>query len=184
MDPTKVTTPHFEIKEETVLKQLKSLNQRKGPGPDGIIPKVLKLCAYQLAPVITRLFSASIENHTTPTLWKSAIIKPIPKINKPTQLKEYRPIALTSCLCKMLERLIKHYITQHTPMDPYQFAYRSNRSTQDAVMCLTTTVTNFIDKAQNNYARCLFLDFSLAFNTIREDNLIPLLLHLDSNITQ
>ena len=73
VDPTKVTTPHFEIKEETVLKQLKSLNPRKGPGPDGIIPKVLKLCAYQLAPVITRLFSASIENHTTPTLWKSAI---------------------------------------------------------------------------------------------------------------
>ena len=69
-------------------------------------------------------------------------------------------------------------------MDPYQFAYRSNRSTQDAVMCLTSTVTNFIDKAQNNCARCLFLDFSSAFNAIRVEYLIPLLQHLDSNITQ
>ena len=77
-----------------------------------------------------------------------------------------------------------HTHTQHIPMDPYQFAYRSNRSIQDAVMCLTTTVTNFIHKAQTNYTRCLFLDFSSAFNTIRVEYLIPLLQHLDSNITQ
>ena len=51
-------------------------------------------------------------------------------------------------------------------------------------MCLTTTITNFIDKAQTNYARCLFLDFSSAFNTIRVEYLIPSLQHLDSNITQ
>ena len=183
IDTTKVTAPDFEITEDTVLKQLKSLNPRKGPGPDGLIPKVLKFCAYQLAPIITKLYTNSIESQTTPILWKSAIVKPIPKVSTPTQLKEYRPIAITSCLCKILERLIKHYITQHTPMDPYQFAYRHNRSTQDAVMCLTTTITNFIDKAQTNYARCLFLDFSSAFNTIRVEYLIPLLQHLDTNIT-
>ena len=51
-------------------------------------------------------------------------------------------------------------------------------------MCLTTIVTNSINKAQTNSARCLFLDFSSAFNTIRVEYLIPLLQHLDSNITQ
>ena len=70
----------------------------------------------------------------------------------------------------MLERQLKSYITEHTAMDRHQFAYHQKRSTQDAVLCLTTTITNFIDKAASNYARCLFLDFSSAFNTIRVFN--------------
>ena len=102
IDETKMTAPPFEVDDEVVLKQLKTLNTRNGAGPDGLIPKVLRLCAYQLAPIITKLFRSSIEQHTTPKLWKSAVIKPLPKITSPTQLKDYRPIAITSCLCKML----------------------------------------------------------------------------------
>ena len=178
------TAPPLEIKEDIVLKQLSGLNPRKGPGPDGLIPKVLKLCSNQLAPIITRLFSSSINSKTTPASWKSAIIKPLPKVKDPAQLKQYRPIALTSCLCKMMERLVKHYIMAHTPMDRYQFAYQANRSTQDALLCLTSTVTSFIDQKASHYARCLFLDFSSAFNTIHVPDLISQLTHLDSNVTE
>ena len=166
-----------------MLKSLKLLNPRKGAGPDKIIPKVLKTCATGLSYVITKLYSRSIETQTTPTIWKTATIKPLPKVNNPDQLKQYRPIALTSCLVKILERLMKTYISNHTPLDKFQFAYRSHRSTQDAVLCLTTTVTNFIDKQACNYSRCLFLDFSSAFNTINVSHLIPKLQHLDCNVT-
>ena len=51
------------------------------------------------------------------------------------------------------------------------------------MLCLTTTVTNFIDKQACNYSRCLFLDFSSAFNTINVSHLIPKLQHLDCNVT-
>ena len=84
----------------------------------------------------------------------------------------------------MMERLVKHYIIIHTAMDQLQFAYRANRSTQDALLCLTTTITDFIDKKASNYARCLFLDFSSAFNTIHVPDLISQLSHLDSNVTE
>ena len=177
------TAPHLEITEDQVRKQLLHLNSRKGAGPDGLIPRVLKLCAYQLTPIITNLFNNSLESQTTPDIWKSAIIKPLPKIAKPDQPKHFRPIALTSCLCKTMERLLKQYITSHTPLGKHQFAYRAGRSTQDAVLCLTTTVTNFIDKHSSNYARCLYLDFSSAFNTINVTNLISQLRHLDSRVT-
>ena len=83
-----------------------------------------------------------------------------------------------------MERLIKHYVISHTPLDNHQFAYRSNRSTQDAILCLTTTVTTFIDKLASNYARCLFLDFSSAFNTINVSNLLSQILHLDSSVVE
>ena len=39
--------------------------------------------------------------------WNSAVTEPLPKITIPTQLKDYRPIAIISCLCKMLERQLK-----------------------------------------------------------------------------
>ena len=183
VDNSKTTAPVFDNDNDMILKQLKSLNTRKGPGPDGLIPKVLRTCAYQLSPVFTQLFKSSIEAKTTPKTWKSAIIKPLPKVNAPANLKDFRPIALTSALCKIMERLIKQYIINHTVLDRHQFAYRSRRSTQDAVLCLTTTITSFIDKSPSNYARCLFLDFSSAFNTINVEYLIPLLNHLDSNVT-
>jgi len=177
------SAPLFEIEEETVRKELKRLNSRKGAGPDGLIPKVIKLCADQLAPVITRLFNISIDSEQTPQRWKSAIIKPLPKADKPDSLKHFRPIALTSCLCKTMERLLKTYITTHTPLDKHQFAYRAKRSTQDAVLCLITTITNFIDQHSSHYARCLFLDFSSAFNTINVNHLVTGLKHLDSRVT-
>ena len=79
-DETKVTAPNIEIDESTVLRQLKRLNSRKDP--DGLIPKVIRLCSNQLAATITKLFQS------TPTLWKSAIIKPLPKVNTPSQLKD------------------------------------------------------------------------------------------------
>ena len=51
--------PPFVVNEETVLTQLKTLNTRKGAGPDGLIPKVLRIFAYQLAPIIQQLYRAT-----------------------------------------------------------------------------------------------------------------------------
>ena len=50
----KLTAPNIEIDENTVLRQLKRLNTRKGAGPDGLIPKVIRLCSNQLAATITK----------------------------------------------------------------------------------------------------------------------------------
>ena len=59
IDGTKMTPPPFAVNEETVLTQLKTLNTRKGAGPDGLIPKVLRIFAYQLAPIIQQLYRAT-----------------------------------------------------------------------------------------------------------------------------
>ena len=67
------------------------------------------------------------------------------------------PIAVTGCWVKMLERYIKTYMAKHTPLDKHHTALHATQ-----YYC-RTTVTNLIDY---NYSRCLFLDFSSAFNTI------------------
>jgi hypothetical protein len=70
---------------------------------------------------------------------------------------------------------MKYIITQ-TELDPLQFAYRPKRGTQDAVLCLTDFVIRHLNKEPGNYARCLFIDFTSAFNTVQPSLLYGILL--------
>mgnify|MGYP001793022996 CR=1 FL=1 len=99
-------------------------------------------------------------------------------------MKDYRPIALTSCLGKTLERLIHKYVSANTELDPMQFAYRAHRSTQDAVLELLTSVTPFIVARLGDLTRYLLLDFSSAFNTKNVVRLVEKIKHLDPTFSQ
>lgn len=50
-------------------------------------------------------------------------------------------------------------------LDPYQFAYRPNRSTEDAISLSLHSALSHLDK-KNTYVKMLFIDYSAAFNTI------------------
>ncbi len=92
----------------------------------------------------------------------------MPKNNKPSCLNDYRPVALTSIVMKVFERLVKSHISSSIPvtLDPLQFAYRPNRSTDDAISHILHSSLTHIDSSNGNYARLLFIDYSSAFNTI------------------
>ncbi|KAI4889951.1 hypothetical protein NFI96_007815, partial [Prochilodus magdalenae] len=62
-------------------------------------------------------------------------------------------------------------------MDPHQFAYRSNRSTEDAIALTVHSALTHLDR-KNTYVRMLFIDYSSAFNTIILAKLIPKLTDL------
>ncbi|KAK1797571.1 hypothetical protein P4O66_000862 [Electrophorus voltai] len=51
-------------------------------------------------------------------------------------------------------------------MDPLQFVYRDNRSTDDAIAHLLHTMLTHLDIGRGNYVKMLFVDYSSAFNTI------------------
>ncbi len=101
-----------------------------------------------------------------PTSFKKSIIIPVPKNNKPSCLNDYRPVALTSIVMKVFERLVKSHIGSSIPvtLDHLQFAYRPNRST--AISHILHSSLTHIDSSNGNYARLLFIDYSSAFNTI------------------
>ncbi|KAI3354593.1 hypothetical protein L3Q82_019099 [Scortum barcoo] len=60
---------------------------------------------------------------------------------------------------------------QHPCLDPYQFAYRAKRSTDDAICSALHPALTHLDK-KDSYVRMLFIDFSSAFNTIIPQQLI------------
>ncbi len=156
------------VTEDEVRRALKGVNIRKAAGPDGITGRVLRSCADQLAGLFTSIFNESLATSVVPTSFKKSIIIPVPKNSKPSCLNDYRPVALTSIVMKVFERLVKSHISTSIPvtLDPLQFAYRSNRSTDDAISHILHSSLTHIDSSNGNYARLLFIDYSSAFNTI------------------
>ena len=53
-------------------KLLKDLNPTKAAGIDGIPPRILKENAHELAPVLAKIFQASLDSGKLPSDWKSA----------------------------------------------------------------------------------------------------------------
>ncbi len=64
--------------------------------------------------------------------------------------------------------------------DPLQFAYKSNRGTDDAVLTLLYTITKHLTNPKG-YARILFVDFNSAFNSMKTHLLLKRLVDLNIN---
>ncbi|KAI3352575.1 hypothetical protein L3Q82_005511 [Scortum barcoo] len=124
----------------------------------------------------------SLLQSVVPTCFKETIIVPVPKKTKILSLNDDRPVALTSTIMKCFERLVKLFITSSIPdsLDPLQFAYRPNRSTEDAIALTLHTALSHLDQ-RDTYVRMLFIDYSSAFNTIVPSKLVTKLRDLGLN---
>ncbi len=103
------------VSEDDVRRELRRVNVRKAAGPDGITGRVLRSCADQLAGLFTSIFNESLATSVVPTPFKKSVIIPVPKNSKPSWLNDYRPVALTSTVMKVFERLLKKHICYFGP---------------------------------------------------------------------
>ena len=166
------------ITHSDVYKHFKSLNPRKSKGPDGVSPKLLRICSQQLSPVYATIFNRCV-NENIPSIWKTATVIPVPKKSSPKELNDYRPISLTSVPFKTLERIVQEHLCRESAsvLDKHQFSYQKKRSVEDATLTYTNLIYEHLEKP-NTYARTLFINFSSAFNTIKPHLLIQKLLDI------
>ncbi|KAI4894895.1 hypothetical protein NFI96_003892 [Prochilodus magdalenae] len=118
-------------------------------------------------PPVTSTVNFSADQRV-PVMWKTSCIVPVPKTPRPSDIKDYRPVALTSHIMKTMERLV---LEQLRPMvqpllDPLQFAYQPRLGVEDAIIYLLNRVYAHLDKPAST-VRVMFFDFSSAFNTIQ-----------------
>ncbi len=125
-----------------------------------------------LSTLIVCLFHRSLELCEVPSCFKRSTIIPVPKKPQITGLNDYRPVTLTSVVIKSFERLVLAYLKASTVplLEPLQFAYRSNRTMDDAVNMGLHFILQHLDRPAT-YVKILFVDFSSAFNTIIPDTL-------------
>ena len=156
------------LTEQEVLQGLNRAKPGKACGPDKVTTNVIKLCKSELVTPMLRLFQCSLDLCKIPEIWKTSEVVPVPKVNIPTAMNNLRPVALTSDIMKCFESIVKKHLWSYVQniSDKFQFAYRSGRSVDDAVVTLLDILCAHLDHAKC-YSRLLFIDFSSAFNTIK-----------------
>ena len=87
--------PPITVHTEGVAKLLSQIKPYKSPGPDSIPAFLLKEVAFQLAPPLTLVFQASLNQQKLPSDWKIAHIVPVFKKGDQTAPKNYRPISFS-----------------------------------------------------------------------------------------
>ena len=146
-------------------------------GLDGLPHWFLRVAAPFIYSPITYLFNRSISYSYVPRQWKSSIITPVQKSGQPVKCEYFRPISVTSILCRMLEKIIirkflypvlVHPDFQHLFND--QFAFRPTGSTTSALITLFQKIPVLLEK--NEFVHLIGLDFSKAFDSVRHSTLI------------
>lgn len=85
-----------------VLKQCK----KTAPGQDQITCEMIRNSNANSLVYLKDIYNQIWSNNSYPSQWHCAIILPFAKPNKPvTDASSYRPIALTSCIGKLLEKI-------------------------------------------------------------------------------
>src|SRR5215469_14583158 len=112
---------------------------------------MLKHLPTESLQLLLHLFNDIWNGSPFPALWQQATVIPLPKAVKNSgDPNSYRPISLTSYLCKTIERIINnrlvYFLEKNNIITSYQSGFRSNRSTVDQLVHLETCINQSINQ--------------------------------------
>lgn len=145
---------------------LKSNNS--AAGPDDIHYQFLTHLPHDSLKILLEIFNNIWTNGTFPSSWREATVIPIPKPGKDhSDPSNYRPIALTSCLCKTMERMV--YVRLMWKLDnldalsAYQCGFRKDRCTTDHLIRYESFIRNAL--VNKEHVISVLFDLEKAFDT-------------------
>ncbi len=136
---------------------------------------MLKYANYRILKVVLDLYNKIWVEGRMPRSWKHAIIIPIAKPGKYASIAgNYRPIALTSNLCKLIEKVIvnrlNYVLESKGALAPNQYGFRKGRSTLDALVKLETDVKKSIAVKEGLVA--VYFDMEKAYDMLWKEGLL------------
>ena len=157
------------------MKEALSDTENTSPGEDNILYEMLKRLPEEGKRFLLKIINRIWETGILPKDWKVAVVIPAKKPNKdPFQATSYRPIALTSCVCKLMEKMINTRLVWHLEtkelLSPFQFGFRKNRSTLDPLWRLSNQIQQgFVKQCQTIG---VFFDLEKAYDTTWRQGII------------
>ena len=162
------------ITEKAVLDKLNNLNVTKTPGADNMHPRVLKELSKSISKPLTLLFNKSISEGKLPVDWKTANVTAIFKKGEKSDANNYRPVSLTSIVCKVLESIIRdvlqEFFEQLNIYSPCQHGFRKNKSCTSQLLEVMEEFTLMLDKKET--FDVIYLDFKKAFDSVPHRRLL------------
>ena len=153
------------------------------PGPDNIPYEMIKNSDKSQKNNLLNFYNY-IWKQGIPFQWKQAEIIPIKKEGKPAHLtSSYRPIALTNCLCKLMERLVNarlhKLLTINSLIDPHQSGFLMGHSTNDPLTRLETDIRTSL--IEHKILITVFLDIKQAFDAVWHYGLLKKIKDMEIN---
>lgn len=138
------------------------------PGPDNLAYTFYRHLHPRALAYLLKLYNQLWSEAYFPPSWGHAYAIPVPKPGKDGTLPtNYRPIVLTSCLCKLMEKMINprlfHYAESHQLISPYQNGSRPGRTTLHSLARLEHQIRLGFSKKQPTVA--IFFDIAKAYDT-------------------
>ena len=163
-----ITTPYNDEFTMNELKNALSSTQETSPGLDKITYSMIKNTSEKFKTHILKLFNEIYLNNTLPTAWRTAIVIPIPKPNKDhSSPLNFRPISLTSCLCKLMEKMVNNrlvwFLENKNCISNTQAGFKRGRSTTDCIVQFSSDVEQAIINKKHTIA--VFFDLQKAYDT-------------------
>jgi ribonuclease HI len=113
------------------------------PHYDGVDAELLKLLSQDALSRVAHLFTNILRAGKLPARWKTAVVTALLKPDKdPSQAKSYRPVAITSLLCRTLERVTLARMLDSVQIPPEQFGFRKQSGTSEPLMLLSTCISD------------------------------------------
>ena len=159
---------------------IQSTRKKGAPGPDDIPPTFLKSLGPHGKQELLNIFNLSLTSESCPQIWRLAIIIPLLKAKKPaSQLGSYRPISLTSCIAKLLERMVAnriyHLAETNNWIHPSQAGCRKGRSCEDQITRTVQRISDGFNASPMQRSVMVLLDFSQAYDTVWRQRLLLML---------
>lgn len=167
------------ITPERVEDAISTLKPNSSPGEDGIPAIFLQKCASTLSYALSSIMNNVLKEGKLPECWKSAIVIPIYKKGDKQQPENYRPISLTSNICKCMEKIIVSAMTpfllENTTIPDSQHGFLPGRSTTSNLLTRIRDWSLAYDRGDP--IDIFYLDFEKAFDKVPFTRLLHKLDH-------
>ena len=166
------TSEHAEYNEpfttaelENAINSLRSVSE----GPDAIHNDMLGHLPAVAQEALLAVFNSLWESGVFPEAWREATVIPILKPGKSgLDPLHYRPISLTSSLCKLMEKMVNArlnwFLEHHRVFTNAQCGFRKDRSTVDHILALDTEIRACF--SQKKHLGAVFFDIEAAYDTV------------------
>ena len=169
----KITLNNITLSQEIILDVINKLKPGKNGGVDEINSSYLLGIAEAIALPLLLLFNESIDSGVVPDDWRKANVTPIFKKGSRKKPDNYRPVSLTSNICKSFERLITNEITRHLEecslIKSSQHGFRKNKSCLTNLLETTEEIRQILDTGCP--VDIIYLDFQKAFDKVSHNKL-------------
>ena len=123
-------------------------------GPDGVHPRLLKELSNHLCKPLARLFNNLLAVGELPKEWKQGRISAIFKKGNWNKAGNYRPVRLTSIICKCMKQCVKdhnivNHMTRNKLFSMQQFGFIKGHSTVLQLLNVMDSWTKVLDRGES-----------------------------------